>query len=1425
MSSSQPPESSTTLRRPDRQDDQVRVAPYLTHVVAHHGQLTLIPPQNAGRIRKPTKKKKQSVNRNPLDDEEPRFTTAVPLSSSRKLQPASAHIRTRKHAISTSSPASASPTAATLSPRRFDPIDDQSIPDYPPPSFEDAIAAPYVPPHFSSSGASDSPQSPPESHDTMSIDSSARSQYEHPVTSSTPSLSAPTSVASVTPSRIYVSPAAASQLEDSPASSHVSLVRSVDLHPAHDSPYSRSRRPGSSPLLSPSTTTLLSVTSPVSTTIALSYATAASEPSTDFSLSDTPLLRPPQRRHIPQSSLDEHTPEQSTLVQASPGEPALEPRERSPKAVPYRLTSPSTTTLLSAHHAVRDSPACEVSPALSDISLPLARPRAQHSHYSLPALRSEHFEHFPTAAQHSAATEHILLAEDSVPSSPSSPVRASIATTTDVFEEFTWEPRQRWSADRRLGLSLEERVQREFQRRNTEEALTAFGGGSGASANTRRCLHCGTLRSLECSDIESIDEANEEDEEEAEDHIFAAEREDDEDSVHTHFYRRSPLHPVEKGKSPYLDPSSAKGKGMSRSKSLLMRSPKGHGHSPEPASPPGSPLSPNASGFFKLPMALASSMTLSFANALGKDRDAMSDKSFSAPPFHNKSLKRRESFGVKRLFGGLKGKEKEHSRTQSPTGTAFTSTVNLNNASFVSSSDSSSTSESIVDGWEVVSMEEESIDSVQSTSNSSTAPTSPARSNPDASASSPTSSASSPTESPRSAFLNRPVRHRLGPALLDSPTTPTSPLPSFAHHAPASCPMAAAAARPYPPEKSPLRMVAAVQPRQQRPTIPTPTIAHPMTAASLHTPRAVLAPLPPSTVALTTTTAATPRTVKPSPSVIWKVPSPVSRSPLSRTPTSGSPISGSPLSSPASVSHPLHPLHTPQPAHPEILPAPRHPALAALSRSEKNAHKHYSAPLPAMASMTMAMSLELAAHAQPPRRSPSPSPVLSPSPVSPTTSASPASPTTSGYGYGEVPGHLRRRRAVTPPPSHRMATMLSCDTSVGLGVGPGHHQHRVSPLASPPDINIEAEEGPKSACLGQLMISSAPADVPRSGRMSPIPASPVTPTTPSSTPTTPTRNPPSSHGTPGHYRGRPLPQLPAEHEAAGPVKRVPDGYSVNRVPEVYAREAPPSSSLSSSAVPAPVTPPRGPMASGPRPRPPPPPPPPRSPARLAPGRSSPPPPPPPPPPATVSAVSSPSAFDLVPPPPALPLAAPNFSAPPPSLPASSSVVHAPAVAPPLFQPAPGSTASVVLPPPFLPASSMLTVSPSPVMERSTSGGSIWEDEVSAGPRQEFLEVTDLDLLASRAVEEAENEDNYDDLWQLSEILGPATRQNPERGGASPEKVPFTGKVEVTRRRVLKDGRVKLKLSLLGVAVDRCGVCMSQFRRDERAALTPQCKHS
>ncbi|KAJ7108644.1 hypothetical protein C8R44DRAFT_636304 [Mycena epipterygia] len=53
----------------------------------------------------------------------------------------------------------------------------------------------------------------------------------------------------------------------------------------------------------------------------------------------------------------------------------------------------------------------------------------------------------------------------------------------------------------------------------------------------------------------------------------------------------------------------------------------------------------------------------------------------------------------------------------------------------------------------------------------------------------------------------------------------------------------------------------------------------------------------------------------------------------------------------------------------------------------------------------------------------------------------------------------------------------------------------------------------------------------------------------------------------------------------------------------------------------------------------------------------------------------------------------------------------------------------------------------------------------------------------------------------------------------------TGHIEVQRRRTTKDGRVKLKLALLGIAVDRCGICMTQFKKAERARLSEGCKHA
>ena len=75
---------------------------------------------------------------------------------------------------------------------------------------------------------------------------------------------------------------------------------------------------------------------------------------------------------------------------------------------------------------------------------------------------------------------------------------------------------------------------------------------------------------------------------------------------------------------------------------------------------------------------------------------------------------------------------------------------------------------------------------------------------------------------------------------------------------------------------------------------------------------------------------------------------------------------------------------------------------------------------------------------------------------------------------------------------------------------------------------------------------------------------------------------------------------------------------------------------------------------------------------------------------------------------------------------------------------------------------------------------------------------------------------------MSEFIGPAP---PHLTPPKPDEQPLMGRIEVERRRVTKDGRVKLKLTLLGVVVDKCGICLSQFKDEEPAALAPICQHS
>lgn len=52
-----------------------------------------------------------------------------------------------------------------------------------------------------------------------------------------------------------------------------------------------------------------------------------------------------------------------------------------------------------------------------------------------------------------------------------------------------------------------------------------------------------------------------------------------------------------------------------------------------------------------------------------------------------------------------------------------------------------------------------------------------------------------------------------------------------------------------------------------------------------------------------------------------------------------------------------------------------------------------------------------------------------------------------------------------------------------------------------------------------------------------------------------------------------------------------------------------------------------------------------------------------------------------------------------------------------------------------------------------------------------------------------------------------------------------GRIEFGRRRETGDGRVKVKIKLFDVAVDKCAVCLSQFRDREMAVLTSVCQHA
>ncbi|GMK54352.1 hypothetical protein CspeluHIS016_0109380 [Cutaneotrichosporon spelunceum] len=112
------------------------------------------------------------------------------------------------------------------------------------------------------------------------------------------------------------------------------------------------------------------------------------------------------------------------------------------------------------------------------------------------------------------------------------------------------------------------------------------------------------------------------------------------------------------------------------------------------------------------------------------------------------------------------------------------------------------------------------------------------------------------------------------------------------------------------------------------------------------------------------------------------------------------------------------------------------------------------------------------------------------------------------------------------------------------------------------------------------------------------------------------------------------------------------------------------------------------------------------------------------------------------------------------------------------------------------------------------------DAASSDPNQadrRWAEVTDADLYASRIMGSA---NEYEGLNHIIDFLGPA-----KAPGATPAELAILApaRVVVDSRRVTASGKVKIKLSVLGVRVANCPVCLAQYRGDDAAVLFP-CGH-
>ncbi|TYJ55619.1 hypothetical protein B9479_003651 [Cryptococcus floricola] len=121
-----------------------------------------------------------------------------------------------------------------------------------------------------------------------------------------------------------------------------------------------------------------------------------------------------------------------------------------------------------------------------------------------------------------------------------------------------------------------------------------------------------------------------------------------------------------------------------------------------------------------------------------------------------------------------------------------------------------------------------------------------------------------------------------------------------------------------------------------------------------------------------------------------------------------------------------------------------------------------------------------------------------------------------------------------------------------------------------------------------------------------------------------------------------------------------------------------------------------------------------------------------------------------------------------------------------------------------------------VHSRPGPGPSVIREEIEGSAGGEY---TDLELFVARLDGSGRE---YEGFSHLTTFLGPS---KPTAASPAALATLLPGIVSVDSRRTTPQGKVKLKLSLLGVRVAKCPVCLSQFRGGDKGVLVPGCGHA